>query len=202
MDKKKLERLERRVSRRDAQQAVRNIKKAKSENPFALNAEVGLYKPGHGLTKLGRIVKASKTLLTVEWESGETEYFGKAGQGFYGTVLESGEGKTARSGESWGTEEDPHLMIPSTEAKQRLAEEREEKAKREADRKAAVAARDADPAYQQRQADLKRYSEMLSGLGANIENGWNDQNDFRIELDGIKPDRMEKLVAAIQEALK
>jgi hypothetical protein len=43
---------------------------------------------------------------------------------------------------------------------------------------------------------------MLSGLGANIENGWNNQSDFRIELDAIKPDKMEKLVTAIQAALK
>jgi hypothetical protein len=43
---------------------------------------------------------------------------------------------------------------------------------------------------------------MLSGLGANIENGCNNQSDFRIELDGIKPDKMDRLIAAIQEALK
>lgn len=36
----------------------------------------------------------------------------------------------------------------------------------------------------------------------NIENGWNDQTDFRIELDGIKAEQMERLVQAIQEVLK
>jgi len=40
MDKKKLERLERKVTRRDAQVAVRNIKTARSENPLVLDAEV------------------------------------------------------------------------------------------------------------------------------------------------------------------
>jgi hypothetical protein len=43
-----------------------HAKKTKKENPLVLNADVGLYRPGHGLTKLGKIIKVTKSFLTVE----------------------------------------------------------------------------------------------------------------------------------------
>jgi hypothetical protein len=202
MDKKKLERLERKVTRRDAQQGVRNTKKAKQENPFVLNAEVGLYKPGHGTTQLGKIIEVGKYLLTVKWQDNSTEQFGKRGKSFYGKVDAAGELVPPKNDPMWGGDEDPHLTIASDEVKQAIAAKRADKEKRDQERKTERERIEADPAYQKRQADLNRYSEMLSGFGVNIENGWNDQADFRIELDGIKPDRMEKLVLAIREALK
>jgi hypothetical protein len=38
-------------------------KKTKKENSLILNAEVGLYKRGHGLTKLGKIIKSANQFL-------------------------------------------------------------------------------------------------------------------------------------------
>ena len=180
-------------------------KKTKEENPLVLNAEVVGGSWMH--RRLGKIVKVTKTLLHVKWESGTTECFGRQGQAFHGRPDRDGEAiKFTKSGKPiedlWGGEEDPGISIATESAKAQIIEERAKKAKAKEEQEAKQAAIEADPAYQQRQADLKRYSEMLSGLGANIENGWNDQTDFRIELDGIKPDKMEKLVVAIREALK
>jgi hypothetical protein len=180
-----------------------HAKKTKKENPLVLNADVGLYRPGHGLTKLGKIIKVTKSLLTVRWDSGETEHFGKAGQSFYGTAGESSEAIKPRRGDQqmWGTDEDPHLIIPSSDSKRRLGEERKEKAQREADRKAALAAKEADPEYQKRQADLRRYSELLHGISGEVENSWDKQTNFRIELENISPEKMDRLIQAIVAAL-
>lgn len=204
MDKNKLKRLERKVTRRDAQQAVRNIKKAKQENPLVLHAEVIGGSVLH--RRLGKIVRVTKTLLYVKWDTGTTECFGRQGQAFHGRPDADGEViKFSKSGKPienlWGGEEDPGISLATPGAKQQILQEREKKEKQIQERKEKQKEIEADPAYQQRQADLKRYSEMLAGLGANIENGWNDQADFRIELDGIKPEKMETLVAAIQVVL-
>jgi len=180
-------------------------KKPKEENLLVLNAEVVGGNWRH--RRLGRIIKVTKSLLTVQWESGTTECFGRQGQAFHGRPDAQGEAiKFTKSGklieDLWGGEEDPGIEIATESIKSRIAEEKAAKKKVDEEREAKRKAVEENPAYQQRQADLKRYSEMLSGLGANIENGWNDQNDFRIELDGIKPDKMEALVAAIQGVLK
>ncbi len=192
MDKRKLERL-------------RNTKKAKQENSFLLGAAVA-FLSRTGIGKLGQIVKISKSLLKVKWDDGTTELFGRAGQPFYGKVDESGEAiRATASGKPiedlWGTEDGPHLTLATDSVKQTLAEKRKKGEESRAQRQAERARIEADPAYQKRQTDLKRYSEMLTGLGANVENSWNDAANFRIELDGIKPDRMEKLVEAIKAAL-
>ena len=180
-------------------------KKAKEENPLILNAEVVGGDWRH--RKLGRIVRVTKTLLKVQWDNGTTELFGRKGQAFHGHSDMKGEAVTfslsgRRLENLWGSEDEPGIEIATDSHKARIAEERAEKEKLKQEREQKQKEIEADPKFQQRQADLKRYSEMLSGLGANIENGWNDQTDFRIELDGIKPDQMEKLVTAIREALK
>ncbi len=178
-------------------------KKPKKENPLVLNAEVGLYRPSHGLAKLGKIIRVTKSLLTVKWDTGETEHFGKAGQSFYGTADDSGEAVKPRRDDQqmWGTDEDPHLMVPSRESKKALAAEQKEKAQRETDRKAAQAAKEADPEYQKRQADLKKYSELLHGVSGQVENSWDKQTNFRIELENISPEKMDRLIQAILAAL-
>src|SRR6266478_390738 len=135
MDKKKLERLERKVSRRNAQQAVRNIKKAKAENPFVVNAEVGLYKPGHGTTQLGKIIEVGKYLLTVKWQDNSTEQFGKTGKSFYGKVDAEGELVPPKIDPMWGGDEDPHLTIATESVKEAIAAKRVENEKREQERK-------------------------------------------------------------------
>lgn len=76
------------------------------------------------------------------------------------------------------------------------------KEKCEADRKAEAARREADPLYQKRQTDLARYAKLLSDFGVKIENDWNNQEDFRIELDGIKSEKMEALIEAIRKVLR
>jgi len=191
------------MSQEGAMMTAKKIeKKPKQENPFVLGAQVIGGSILH--RRLGRIVKVSKSLLTVEWASGTKTFYGRRGQGFHGRVDEHGEAITTRHGQPiedvWDNEDT--LDIATESAKARINEEIAKKEKQRQEQAAQQAAVEADPAYQKRQADLKRYSEMLSGLGANIENGWNDQKEFRIELDGIKPDKMEKLVTAIQEALK
>jgi hypothetical protein len=180
-------------------------KKTKQENALVLNTEVVGGDCRH--RKLGRIVKVTKSLLTVQWDNSMTEYFGRQGEAFHGRIDENGEAIRFTSfgkpiDNLWGGEDDPGISVATVSAKAQIAEGRAEKANPKQDREAKQKAMEAGPAHQKRQADLKRYSEMLFGLGANIENGWNDQSDFRIELDGIKPDKMEKLVAAIQAVLR
>jgi hypothetical protein len=190
----------------DPEEGTKKVeKKPKPENPLVLNAEVVGGNWRH--RRLGRIVKVTKSLLTVQWDGGIEELFGRSGRPFHGRIDREGEAvKFTKSGQLvenlWGTEDEPGIEIATDSHKARIAEEKAAKKKSDEEREAKRKAVEEDPAYQQRQSDLKRYSEMLQGLGANVENSWNDQKDFRIELDGIKPDRMEKLVAAIREALK
>jgi hypothetical protein len=185
--------------------APKKTDKPKPENPLVLNAEVVGRNWRH--RKIGRIVKVTKTLLTVQWDDGMTEYFGRQGQAFHGRIDDNGEairftsfGKPIEN--IWGGEDDPGISVATESAKAQIAEERAKKERSNQERESKQKEIESDPAYQKRQADLKRYSEMLSGLGANIESGWNNQSDFRIELDGIKADKMEQLVAAIQAVLK
>jgi hypothetical protein len=208
MDKKKLERLERKVLRRDAQQAVRNIKKSKQENPFKLGAAVA-FLPRAGTGKLGQIVKITKSLLTVKWDDGSTEFFGRAGQAFYGDVDETGNPKSAgqrhtfegkdRAKQLWGTDEDPYLTIATDSVRQTLAEKRKKFDELRAQRQAERARIDADPEYQKRQADLKRFAEMLLPVSGQVENSWSQETNFRIELENIPPEQMEDLIQAIRK---
>src|SRR5882762_1268154 len=137
-------------------------KKTKAENPFKLGAAVA-FLPRTGTGKLGQIVKITKSLLTVKWDDGSTELFGRAGQSFFGKVDESGEAIKPRRDdqEVWGTDEDPHLTIATDSVRQTLAEKREKSAKLKAERQQDQARRESDPAFQKRQADLKRYAEVL-----------------------------------------
>src|SRR5208282_2495090 len=170
-------------------------KKPKEENPLVLNAEViGGSSVLH--RRLGRIVRVTKTLLTVEWTSGSKTFYSRKGRGFNGSVDKDGEAITEMASgkqidDIWDDEDT--LSIATESAKRTILEEQAKKDKVKQERAEQQAATEADPVYQKRQADLKRYAEALRGLGANVENGWNDQKDFRIELDGIKPDKMEEL---------
>jgi hypothetical protein len=194
MDKKKLERLE---------QAFRNIKKSKEENPFLLGAAVALFRPGSGVERLGQIVKITKSLLTVKWEDGPTELFGESGQEFYGEVDESGEAIKPRGDKQiWGTDEDSHLTIATDLVRQTLAEKRKKSAELRGERQAEQAQRESDPVYQKRQADLNRYAELLQGVSGSVDNSWSNQTNFRIELENIPPDQMEDLIAAIRKVRK
>jgi hypothetical protein len=58
---------------------------------------------------------------------------------------------------------------------------------------------EADPEYQKRQADLKRFGEMLQAVGGTVENSWSQETNFRIELENIPPEQMEDLIAAIRK---
>jgi hypothetical protein len=184
---------------------MKTEKKPKPDNPLVLNAEVI---GGNWMdNKIGRISKVSKSLLTVQWDNGMTEYFGRQGQAFRGRIDDTGEairftsfGKPIEN--IWGGEDDHGISVATESAKAQIAGERAKKERSNQERESKEKEIEANPAYLKRQADVKRYAEMLLGLGANIENGWNNQSDFRIELDGIKPDKMEELVTAIQAVLK
>jgi hypothetical protein len=178
-------------------------KEPKPTNPFVLGAEV--CRTGKRRV-LGKIVKVTKSLLTVQWDTGSRELYGRSGQAFYGQVGEDGEAvKYSPSGklleDLWGGEDDVRITIPTESAKKRISQGLENEAKLARERTAAQAKIELDPAYQQRQADLEKYNALLKGLG-HCENGWNNQADFRIELDGIKPDEIEAAVAAIKSVLK
>jgi hypothetical protein len=148
-------------------------------------------------------VKITKSLLTVKWEDGSTELFGRAGQEFYGNADESGEAIKSRGDKQiWGTDEDSHLTIPTEDAKQSLAEKRQKGAETRAARQADQARREADPVYQKRQADLERYAELLQSVSGSVDNSWSNQTNFRIELENIPPDQMEDLIAAIRKVRK
>jgi hypothetical protein len=175
-------------------------KKTKRENPFTLGAAVALFRPGSGVERLGQIVKITKSLLTVKWEDGSTELFGKSGQEFYGQVDESGEPIKPRDDRQiWGTDEDSHLVTATDSVRQALAEKRQKGAKFRAQRQAEQAVREADPVYQKRQANLKRYAELLQAVSGSVDNSWSNQTNFRIELENIPPDQMEDLIAAIRK---
>jgi hypothetical protein len=140
----------------------------------------------------------------VKWEDSTTEQFGRVGQTFNGHVDDQGEPTPHRGDgedEPWGDKNEPGIQIATDDAKARIAEQHAERKKREEERETELARLIADPAYQKRQAHLARYTELLKGIG-HAENGWNNQQDFRIELDGIKPDQMERVISAIGESLK
>jgi hypothetical protein len=80
-----------------------------------------------------------------------------------------------------------------------LAEKRQRGAKVRAQRQAEQAAREADPVYEKRQADLKRYAELLQSVSGSVDNSWSNQTNFRIELENIPPDKIEDLIAAIRK---
>jgi hypothetical protein len=184
----------------------KTTKKPKEENPLLLNTEVIGGNWRH--RKLGKIIKVTKTLLTVEWDFGglgtTKSFYSRKGKSFVGRADENGEAITTRNGEPleeiW--DEEDTLELVTEHAKAKILRERADKEKHKKEQEEKQRQIEANPAFVQRQADLKRYAEMLQGLGANIENGWNDQKDFRIELDGIKPEKMDALVEAIQGALR
>src|SRR5258708_585200 len=101
-----------------------------------------------------------------------TELFGRAGQSFFGKVDESGEAIKPRRDDQqvWGTDEDPHLTIATDSVRLTLAEKREKSAKLKAERQQEQARRESDPAFQKRQADLKRYAELLRAISGSVEN--------------------------------
>lgn len=178
--------------------------KTKVENPFKLGAAVALL-PRTGLGKTGQILKLSRSLLKVKWDDGQIEYFGRAGQPFYGKVDKAGEAiRETPSGKPienlWGTDEDPHLTIATDSIRQTLAEKRKKSEKLKAERHQEQVRRESDPAYQKRQADLKRYAELLQATSGSVENSWNDHNNFRIELENIPPEQMDELITAITAA--
>jgi hypothetical protein len=175
-------------------------KKTKPANPFKLGASVALFRPGSGVERLGQIVTITKSLLTVIWEDASTELFGRAGQEFYGNADESGEAIKPRGDKQiWGTDEDSHLTIATDSARQTLAEKRKKSAELRGEHQAEQARRESDPVYQKRQADLKRYTELLQSVSGHVENSWSNQTNFRIELENIPPDQMEDLIHAIRK---
>ena len=94
-------------------------KQPKQEIVFKLGAEVGLFRPNTGVDKLGRVLKIANQLLTVKWDDGTIEQFSRTGHSFYGTINSLGE-PTKPLGDNqkmWGTDEDPHLTIPTDHAK-------------------------------------------------------------------------------------
>jgi hypothetical protein len=105
---------------------LKQPKQPKQEITFKLGAEVGLFRSGTGLDKLGKILKITNQLLTVKWDDGTTEQFSRTGHSFYGNVNSVGEPQKPDRDDHkiWGTDEDPHLTIPTDDEKQVLAEKR------------------------------------------------------------------------------
>jgi hypothetical protein len=89
------------------------------EKVFKLGAEVGLFCPNTGVDKLGRILKIANQLLTVKWNDGTIEQFSRTGHSFYGRINSLGEPTEPLGGSQkmWGTDEDPHLTLPTNHAK-------------------------------------------------------------------------------------
>ena len=147
-------------------------------------------------------MKITKSLLTVIWEDGSTELFGRDGQEFYGNADESGEAIKLRGDKQiWRTDEDSHLTITTDSVRQTLAEKRKKSAELRVERQAEQALRESHPVYQKRQADLNRYAEALQGIGT-VENSWSNQTNCRIELENIPPEQMEDLISAISKIRK
>lgn len=177
-------------------------KRAKEKNALVLGAEV--CRTGKRRV-LGKIVKVTKSLLTVQWDTGSREVYGRRGQAFFGRVGKDGEAvKYSLSGKPledlWGGEDDVRITIPTESAKKRITQGLENEAKLAGERSAAQAKIESDPAYQQRQWDLARYGKLLEGIGA-LENSWANAKNFRVELFDIEPRHMDRLVTALREAL-
>ncbi len=94
-------------------------KQRKQEMVFKLGAEVGLFRPNAGVDKLGRVLKIANQLLTVKWDDGTIEQFSRTGHSFYGTINSLGEPVQPLGDDQkmWGTDEDPHLTLPTNHAK-------------------------------------------------------------------------------------
>jgi outer membrane biosynthesis protein TonB len=94
-------------------------KQLKQEIVFKLGAKVGLFRPNTGVDKLGRILKIANELLTVKWDDGTIEQFSRTGHSFYGSINSLGEPiKPLRDDQKmWGTDEDPHLTLPTNHTK-------------------------------------------------------------------------------------
>jgi hypothetical protein len=94
-------------------------KQLKQEISFKLGAEVGLFRPNAGVEKLGRVLKIANQLLTVKWNDGTIEQFSRTGHSFYGSINSLGEPIPPPGDDQkmWGTDEDPHLTLPSDHAK-------------------------------------------------------------------------------------
>jgi hypothetical protein len=179
-------------------------KPAKEKNPLVLNAEV--CRAGrHRL--LGEIVKVTKSLLTVKWDTGTTQLFGRRGQAFYGHAGDDGEAITLSSSgkpldDVWGGDNDVRITIATEGAKFRITQGLAERAKAAVERAAKQAEIEADPAFQKRQADLARYGELLKQVSGHVQSSWNKQENFRIELENISPDKIGALVQGIIQVLK
>jgi hypothetical protein len=181
---------------------ISKSKPAKEKNPLVLGAEV--CRTGKRRV-LGKIVKITKSLLTVQWDTGSREVYGRSGQAFFGQVGKDGEAvKNSLSGKPledlWGGEDDVRITIPTESAKKRITQGLEDEARLAGERSAAQAKIESDPAFQQRQADLSRYGKLLEGIGT-LENSWANSENFRIEIFDIEPKHMERLVAALRESL-
>jgi outer membrane biosynthesis protein TonB len=94
-------------------------KQLKQETVFKLGAKVGLFRPNSGVDKLGRVLKIANQLLTVKWNDGKIEHFSRTGHSFYGSVNSLGEPikPLGDNQKMWGTDEDPHLTLPTDHAK-------------------------------------------------------------------------------------
>jgi hypothetical protein len=94
-------------------------KQLKQEISFKLGAEVGLFRPNAGVDKLGRVLKIANQLLTVKWNDGTIEQFSRTGHSFYGSINSLGEPIPPLGDDQkmWGTDEDPHLTLPTNHAK-------------------------------------------------------------------------------------
>jgi hypothetical protein len=177
-------------------------KPANERNPLVLGAEV--CRTGKRRV-LGKIVKVTKSLLTVQWDTGNREVYGRSGQAFFGQVGKDGEAvKHSLSGKPledlWGDEDDVRITIPTESAKKRITQGLEGEAKLAGERAAAHAKIESDPTYQKRQAELTQYGKLLEGIGT-LENSWANAENFRIELFDIEPKHMDRLVTALREVL-
>src|SRR5277367_1836773 len=103
--------------------------KPKEKNPLVLGAEV--YRTGTH-PALGKIVKVSKTLVSVQWERGGRQSYGLHGEGFHGRVADNGEAITftlsgKRMEDVWGSKDEPEIAIATDGVRQRIAEEQAKK---------------------------------------------------------------------------
>jgi hypothetical protein len=131
-------------------------KPVKEENPLVLDAEV--CRTGRRRV-LGKIVKVTKTLLTVKWVTGSTELFGRSGQAFYGRAGSDGEAVKYSPGgkpleDLWSSEDDARITIATEGTKFRIAQGLANEAKAAEERAQKQATIESSPAYKKRQADI------------------------------------------------